>query len=62
MKKLCFTAVLCGLLFSGAANAVIISNATAIPDANVLLNFNNSGLDWVYAGPIGPNEWGGRQY
>lgn len=23
----------------------------------MLLNFTNSGLDWVYAGPIGPNEW-----
>jgi hypothetical protein len=22
-----------------------------------LIDFNNSGLDWVYAGPIGPNEW-----
>jgi hypothetical protein len=39
------------------AQAVIISNATPIPDANVLINFNNSGLDWVYAGPIGPDEF-----
>ena len=35
----------------------IISNATPIPDANVLLNFNGSGLDWVYAGPIAPGEF-----
>ena len=49
------------LLLAGAANAVIISNATPIPDANVLLNFNGSGLDWVYAGPIAPNEFGPGQ-
>jgi hypothetical protein len=29
-----------------------------IPDRNVLLNFNNSGLDWVYAGSIAPLERG----
>lgn len=46
------------LSIAGIANAVIISNATPIPDANVLLNFNGSGLDWVYAGPIAPNEFG----
>jgi len=52
--------VLAALLLAGIslnAQAVIISNATPIPDANVLINFSNSGLDWVYAGPIGPNEW-----
>lgn len=43
--------------FTINAQAVIISNATPIPDASVLINFNNSGLDWVYAGPIGPDEW-----
>lgn len=41
-----------------AANAVIISSATPIPLTEVLVNFNNSGLDWVYAGPIAPNEFG----
>ena len=50
-------AMLC-LGFAGMANAVIISNATPIPGANVLLNFAGSGLDWVYAGPIAPNEFG----
>lgn len=57
MKKFGF-----GLLFSlfmiGGAQAVIINNATEIPDQFVLINFNNSGLDWVYAGPIAPDEWG----
>jgi hypothetical protein len=48
----------CFFLSASAAQAVIINNATAIPDSVVLLNFNNSGLDWVYAGPIAPNEWG----
>ena len=56
-KLKAFLAALC-LVFAGVANAVIISNATPIPDANVLLNFNGSGLDWVYAGPIAPNEFG----
>lgn len=45
------------LFFSGYAHAIIIDNATAIPDDFVLLNFSNSGLDWVYAGPIAPNEF-----
>lgn len=50
---------LCVLLAAASFNAqaVLISNATVIPDANILLNFNNSGLDWVYAGPIAPNEF-----
>lgn len=42
---------------SMSAHAVIYSNATDIPDQYALINYNNSGLDWVYAGPIGPNEW-----
>ncbi len=58
MHKFRFASILAGLLLTSSANAVIISNATPIPDANVLINFNSSGLDWVYAGPIGPDEWG----
>lgn len=46
------------LAFGSAANAVLITNATPIPDALVLLDFNDSGLDWVYAGPVAPNEFG----
>lgn len=42
------------------ANATI-SAAIAIPDSEVILNFNNTGLDWVYAGPIAPNEFGPGQ-
>ncbi len=53
--------LLASLLFAAVsfnAQAAIISNATPIPDAFVLLNFSNLGLDWVYAGPVGPNEFG----
>ncbi|ELX08385.1 hypothetical protein Jab_2c04330 [Janthinobacterium sp. HH01] len=57
MKKFLITAVIAMGIASGA-QAQIISSATVIPDANVLINLNNSGLDWVYAGPIGPDEWG----
>ena len=57
MKKLALASILSGLFAATSANAVIIDNSTPIPDANVLLNFNNSWLDWVYAGPIGPNEF-----
>lgn len=57
MKKIGLAFIASFLLFASSVNAVIISNATAIPDANVLLNYNNSGLDWVYAGPIAPNEF-----
>ncbi|MEC5162321.1 MULTISPECIES: PEP-CTERM sorting domain-containing protein [unclassified Janthinobacterium] len=42
----------------GSAQAQIISSATPIPGAYVLMNYAGSGLDWVYAGPIAPNEWG----
>lgn len=45
-------------LFSAPAQAVIISNATPIPDSEVIINFNGTGLDWVYAGPIAPDEFG----
>lgn len=44
-------------LLSVPAQAVIISNATPIPDSEVIINFNGTGLDWVYAGPIAPNEF-----
>lgn len=58
MQKLGCTVALAGLLAAGSAQAAIIDNSTPIPDSVVLLNFNGSGLDWVYAGPIGPGEWG----
>lgn len=58
MKSLKVLFAALSLFAASASQAVIISNATPIPDANVLLNFNNSGLDWVYAGPIAPNEFG----
>jgi hypothetical protein len=41
-----------------SAKAVIIDNSVAVADDDVLINFNGSGLDWVYASPIGPNEFG----
>lgn len=40
------------------AHAVIIGAGTTIPSGEVIINFNNTGLDWVYAGPIAPNEFG----
>lgn len=46
------------LLCSANVHAVLIDFNTEIPDENVLLNFNSSGLDWVYAGPVAPNEFG----
>jgi hypothetical protein len=52
------TAVGALVTFSSTAQAVIISNATPIPDTHVIINFNGTGLDWVYAGPIAPNEFG----
>lgn len=57
MKRSLLAALLFAII-SFNAQAVLISNATAIPDANVLINYHGSGLDWVYAGPIAPNEWG----
>lgn len=57
MKKLILASVFAA--FSINANAASIFDASiVIPDANVLINFNGSGLDWVYAGPIAPNEFG----
>lgn len=44
-----------------SAQAAIITNAIAIPDSEVILNFNGTGLDWVYAGPVAPNEFGAGQ-
>lgn len=44
-----------------SAQAAIITNAIAIPDSEVIINFNSTGLDWVYAGPVAPNEFGPGQ-
>ncbi|NEX60330.1 PEP-CTERM sorting domain-containing protein [Noviherbaspirillum galbum] len=60
MKKLFASAALAlGLIAN--AHAVIFNSQTAIPDSMVLINFNGTGLDWVYAGPIAPNEFGPNQ-
>ena len=56
--RLKMLAAVAGLSLSAAAHAQIINSATPIPDSEVLLNFNGSGLDWVYAGPVAPNEFG----
>ncbi len=56
IKNLLFLSL---LVVSTASVAVpIIDNTNPIPDQFVLLNFAGSGLDWVYAGPIGINEFG----
>jgi len=59
MKKALLLIVM-GIVWSGLvpAGAVIIDSSILIPDDNVLINFNGSGLDWVYAGPVAPNAWG----
>jgi hypothetical protein len=50
------------VLFAPVASATsIIPVATPIPNSVILVNFHNSGLDWVYAGPVGPNEFGAGQ-
>jgi hypothetical protein len=53
-------AILASAALAGAATSAEakISAAIAIPDSEVIINLNNTGLDWVYAGPIAPNEFG----
>lgn len=46
------------LVASTSVFATTISSAIPIPDQFVLLNFSSSGLDWVYAGPVGVHEFG----
>ncbi|MFN0160681.1 MAG: PEP-CTERM sorting domain-containing protein [Burkholderiales bacterium] len=58
-KKVLFAISL--LVSMGASQAAIFSNSIVIPDSVILVNFNNSGLDWVYAGPVGPDEFGPGQ-
>ncbi len=48
---------LVGLAVATPAHAVIFDETIAIPDSEVILDFNGTGLDWVYAGPIAPNEF-----
>lgn len=57
MKKLLAAFALVATAAAAQA-APIISSATPIPDQYVLLNYAGSGLDWTYAGPIAPNEFG----
>ncbi len=52
------TLCLAGLTVATPAHAVIFDETFIIPDSEVILDFNSSGLDWVYAGPIAPNEFG----
>ncbi|WP_339691061.1 PEPxxWA-CTERM sorting domain-containing protein [uncultured Parasphingorhabdus sp.] len=49
---------LAGLLMASPAHAVVFDSSIFIPDSEVIINFNGTGLDWVYAGPIAPNEFG----
>ena len=57
MKKILTSlALAASVMLSTHASAVIIDASTVIPTDNILQNF--SGLDWVYAGPIGTGEWG----
>lgn len=60
MKRALLLVVL-GIVWSGIvpAGAVITDFGTPIPGECILSNFN--GLDWVYAGPLAPEEWGPEQ-
>lgn len=61
LRKRVATAVLATAVLMATAdpaNAQIIDSSTPIPLSEVIANFNNTGLDWVYAGPIAPNEFG----
>lgn len=46
------------LACSRAAAVSLVPADTPIPDELVLVNFNNTGLDWVYAGPYKPDAVG----
>ena len=46
------------ILCSTATQATLIDFNTAIPDDVILVDFNSTGLDWVYAGPIATEEFG----
>jgi hypothetical protein len=56
MKKI--IAALSLVAAASGAVAAPISAGIPIPDQFVLINFAGSNLDWVYAGPVGPNEFG----
>ncbi|NRR31175.1 PEP-CTERM sorting domain-containing protein [Oxalobacteraceae bacterium] len=60
MKKILLTG-LAALSIATSAHASLIDASTPIPDDYVLLNLHGAGLDWVYAGPIGPDERGPGQ-
>jgi hypothetical protein len=59
-KRGFIAAILASAALAGAATSADakISASIVIPDSEVIINFNNTGLDWVYAGPIAPNEFG----
>jgi len=57
MKKLIVTVCVSLLLAVGSAKAAPYDNTNPIPVDEILLNFNTSGLDWVYAGPVATNGW-----
>ena len=51
--------LLCFLVFAAPGRAgSLIPTSTVIPNSEVIINFNSTGLDWVYAGPTGPNGFG----
>ncbi len=59
MKKIIIVAGLMSFLFGAqTAQAVLIDNSVAVPDDYVLINFNNTGVDWVYAAPLNPRNNG----
>ncbi|QDV21914.1 PEP-CTERM sorting domain-containing protein [Aureliella helgolandensis] len=61
MKKILLAALIVFATSASQVQAAIIGSAIAIPDAEVLIDFNNTGLDWTYAGPVAPNEFGPGQ-
>lgn len=58
LSRLCIALALGCFIGVGTAGAALFGPATLIPDDRILVNFNNTGLDWVYAGPVAPGEFG----
>jgi hypothetical protein len=59
MLKYIKHALIAGIILSSTAvQAVLIDFNTVIPDEVILVDFNSTGLDWVYAGPIATDEFG----
>src|SRR5687768_15275335 len=57
-RRWLFALVATVLAHSQSFAGSIIGLDVPIPDSEVILNHNGTGLDWVYAGPTAPNGFG----